>query len=54
MGMRVFCHFSRFSSAPRFPWNCEYVAEVVRVEELPHSKFGVAVKPEDVHELQQQ
>jgi hypothetical protein len=24
--------------------NCEYVAEVVRVEELPKSKFGVAVQ----------
>jgi len=23
--------------------NCEYVAEVVRVEELPKSKIGVAV-----------
>ena len=23
--------------------NCEYVAEVVRVEELPNGKFGVAV-----------
>jgi len=25
------------------PMNCEYVAEVVRVEELPKGKFGVAV-----------
>lgn len=40
-GMRVFVTFP-FSS-PRDPMNCEYVAEVVRVEELPHGKFGVAV-----------
>jgi hypothetical protein len=24
--------------------NCEYVADVVRVEELPKDKFGVAVQ----------
>jgi hypothetical protein len=41
-GMRVFVTFP-FSS-PHDPMNCEYVAEVVRVEELPKSKFGVAVK----------
>ena len=41
MGMRVFVTFP-FSS-PHDPMNCEYVAEVVRVEELPHAKFGVAV-----------
>jgi hypothetical protein len=40
-GMRVFVTFP-FSS-PHDPMNCEYVAEVVRVEQLPQGKFGVAV-----------
>lgn len=40
-GMRVFVTFP-FSSA-HDPMNCEYVAEVVRVEELANGKFGVAV-----------
>jgi hypothetical protein len=40
-GMRVFVTFP-FSSL-HDPMNCEYVAEVVRVEELPNGKFGVAV-----------
>jgi hypothetical protein len=40
-GMRVFVTFP-FSS-PHDPMNCEYVAEVVRVEELDKGKFGVAV-----------
>jgi hypothetical protein len=40
-GMRVFVTFP-FSS-PHDPMNCEYVAQVVRVEELPNGKFGVAV-----------
>jgi hypothetical protein len=40
-GMRIFVTFP-FSS-PHDPMNCEYVAEVVRVEELPKGKFGVAV-----------
>jgi hypothetical protein len=40
-GMRVFVTFP-FSS-PSDPMNCEYVAEVVRVEKLPNSKVGVAV-----------
>ena len=40
-GMRVFVTFP-FSS-PHDPMNCEYVAEVVRVEELPKGKVGVAV-----------
>jgi hypothetical protein len=40
-GVRVFVTFP-FSS-PHDPMNCEYVAEVVRVEELPNGKFGVAV-----------
>jgi len=40
-GMRVFVTFP-FSSA-HDPMNCEYVAEVVRVEELPNAKFGVAL-----------
>jgi hypothetical protein len=26
-----------------FPMNCEYVAEVVHVEEFPKDKFGVAL-----------
>jgi hypothetical protein len=41
-GMRVFVTFP-FSS-PHDPMNCEYVAEVVRVEEMPNGKFGVAVQ----------
>ena len=40
-GMRVFVTFP-FSSA-HDPMNCEYVAEVVRVEKLPNGKSGVAV-----------
>jgi len=40
-GMRVFVTFP-FSS-PHDPMNCEYVAEVVRVEELANGKAGVAV-----------
>jgi hypothetical protein len=40
-GMRVFLTFP-FSS-PHDPMNCEYVAEVVRVEEMPDGKVGVAV-----------
>jgi PilZ domain len=40
-GMRVFVTFP-FSS-PHDPMNCEYVAEVVRVEELTNGKSGVAV-----------
>jgi hypothetical protein len=40
--MRVFVTFP-FSS-PHDPMNCEYVAEVVRVEEMPNGKFGVAVQ----------
>jgi hypothetical protein len=40
-GMRVFVTFP-FTSA-HDPMNCEYVAEVVRVEKLPNNKFGVAV-----------
>jgi PilZ domain-containing protein len=40
-GMRVFVTFP-FSS-PHDPMNCEYVAEVVRVEELASGKAGVAV-----------
>src|SRR5467141_5312887 len=40
-GMRVFVTFPY--SSPHDPMNCEYVAEVVRVEELPNGKFGVAV-----------
>ena len=30
-------------SSPHDPMNCEYVAEVVRVEEVPNGKLGVAV-----------
>jgi hypothetical protein len=40
-GMRVFVTFP-FSSL-HDPMNCEYVAEVVRVEELASGKLGVAV-----------
>lgn len=40
-GMRVFVTFPFTSSHD--PMNCEYLAEVVRVEELPNGKFGVAV-----------
>jgi len=40
-GMRVFVTFP-YSSA-HDPMNCEYVAEVVRVEKLPNNKTGVAV-----------
>lgn len=40
-GMRVFVTFP-FTSA-HDPMNCEYLAEVVRVESLPKNKFGVAV-----------
>ena len=40
-GMRVFVTFP-FTSA-HDPMNCEYVAEVVRVETLPNAKTGVAV-----------
>jgi hypothetical protein len=40
-GMRVFVTFP-YSSA-HDPMNCEYVAEVVRVEKLPNGKSGVAV-----------
>ena len=40
-GMRVFVTFP-FTS-PHDPMNCEYVAEVVRVERLLNNRFGVAV-----------
>lgn len=40
-GMRVFVTFP-FTSA-HDPMNCEYVAEVVRVEPLANGKFGVAL-----------
>jgi hypothetical protein len=40
-GMRVFVTFPY--SSPHDPINCEYVAEVVRVEELTKGKFGVAL-----------
>jgi len=40
-GMRVFVTFP-FSS-PHDPMNSEYVAQVVRVEELANGKYGVAV-----------
>lgn len=40
-GMRVFVTFPY--SSPHDPMNCEYVAEVVRVEKLPNNKSGVAV-----------
>ena len=40
-GMRVFVTFP-FSSA-HDPMNCEYVAEVVRVESLANGRFGIAL-----------
>jgi len=40
-GMRVFVTFP-FTSA-HDPMNCEYVAQVLRVEKLPNGKNGVAV-----------
>jgi hypothetical protein len=40
-GMRVFITFP-FTSA-HDPMNCEYVAEVVRIDKLPNNRFGVAV-----------
>ena len=40
-GMRVFVTFP-FTSA-HDPMNCEYVAQVLRVEKLANGKFGVAV-----------
>jgi hypothetical protein len=41
LGMRVFVTFP-FSSA-HDPMNCEYIAQVVRVEKLPNGKSGVAI-----------
>jgi hypothetical protein len=40
-GMRVFVTFPFTSNHD--PMNCEYVAEVVRVETLQNGKFGVAL-----------
>jgi len=40
-GMRVFVTFPYTS--PHDPMNCEYLAEVVRIEKLPKDRFGVAV-----------
>jgi len=40
-GMRVFLTFPY--SSPHDPMNCEYVAQVVRVERLANGKSGVAV-----------
>ena len=40
-GMRVFVIFA-FSSA-HDPMNCDYVGEVVLVEDLPNGKFGAAL-----------
>ncbi|HKV23402.1 MAG TPA: PilZ domain-containing protein [Candidatus Acidoferrum sp.] len=40
-GMRVFVTFPY--SSPHDPLNCEYVAQVVRVEKLDNGKTGVAV-----------
>jgi PilZ domain len=41
LGMRVFVTFPY--SSPHDPLNCEYVAQVVRVEKLEGGKTGVAV-----------
>ncbi|MBZ5540263.1 MAG: PilZ domain-containing protein [Acidobacteriia bacterium] len=40
-GMRLFVTFPY--SSPTDPMNCEYVAEVVRVEPQPNGKVGVAI-----------
>src|SRR5271165_7576298 len=40
-GMRVFVTFPY--SSPHDPMNCEYVAQVVRVDKLENDKTGVAV-----------
>jgi hypothetical protein len=40
-GMRVFVTFPY--SSPHDPMNCEYVAQVVRVDKLPNGRFGIAV-----------
>jgi hypothetical protein len=40
-GMRVFVTFPY--SSPHDPMNCEYVAQVVRVDNLANGRFGVAV-----------
>jgi hypothetical protein len=40
-GMRVFVTFPY--SSPHDPMNCEYVAQVVRVEKLSNNKFGIAL-----------
>jgi len=40
-GMRVFVTFPYTSAHD--PMNCEYLAEVVRIENLPKDRFGVAV-----------
>ncbi|MBZ5702384.1 MAG: PilZ domain-containing protein [Acidobacteriia bacterium] len=40
-GMRLFVTFPY--SGPTDPMNCEYVAEVVRVEPQPSGKVGVAI-----------
>lgn len=40
-GMRVFVTFPY--SSPHDPMNCEYVAQVLRVEKQPNGKLGVAV-----------
>ena len=40
-GMRLFVTFPFASQHD--PMNCEYVAEVVRVENLPNGRFGIAL-----------
>jgi hypothetical protein len=40
-GMRVFVTFPYTSAHD--PMNCEYVAQVVRVDKMPNGKFGIAV-----------
>lgn len=40
-GMRVFVTFPY--SSPHDPMNCEYLAQVVRVDKLPNGRFGIAV-----------
>jgi hypothetical protein len=40
-GLRLFITFPY--NSPHDPLNCEYVGHVLRVEPLPHGKFGIAV-----------
>lgn len=41
VGMRLFITFPY--SSPTDPINCEYIGEVLRVEQLGNSRYGIAV-----------